>query len=129
MFTLHYKVLLFKMKMINIVSPLLKQREETISRFLTRECTNAEMAGLITASTAMFSLFGFLIGCSHSAAQAASSAIKLPLLFYFTSAICFPTLYFFLAFLGARQQFRQFLSFIILCNTYIANIRQFICIV
>jgi hypothetical protein len=110
------------MNMINTVSGLLKNREETISRLLHREITGSEIGSMLMVSISMFSVFGFLIGASQGMQQALSSAVKLPLLFYFTSFICFPTLFFFLSFLGARQDFRQLFSFIILCNTYIAMV-------
>ncbi len=108
------------MNLINLVNPLLKNKDETIARILNKEGSTKEILSMLLASTLMYAVFGLIIGASHSVLQSLSSALKLPLLFYFTSLICFPTLFFFLSFLGAKQNFRQLLGFIILCNTYIS---------
>jgi hypothetical protein len=108
------------MNILNLITQLLKQRQDSIDRMLHRESSNLEVMLMFLLSISMFAGYGFLIGISHSFPQALSSAIKLPLLFYITSLICLPTLYFFMSFLGARQTIRQLFSFIILCNTFIS---------
>ncbi|MDZ4758831.1 MAG: hypothetical protein SGJ10_11940 [Bacteroidota bacterium] len=108
------------MSTINLITPLLRNKEETISRMLYKVSSGKEITRLLSLSIAMFAVFGFLIGASQGIEQTFSSAVKLPLLFYFTSFICFPTLFFFMLFFGAKQHFNQLLSFIVLCNTYIA---------
>ena len=59
--------------------------------------------------TSLFSLaaYGAVLGASHSALQTGSSAIKLPLLFLATLAICLPTLYLFNLIFGARLGMMQ----------------------
>jgi len=108
--------------MIQLISQLLKNRQETIDRILNRGSSHFETLMLLGLSLALYAVFGFLIGASQSILQAFSSAIKLPVLFFLTSSICFPTLYFFLSFLGARQDIRQLFSFIVLCNAFIAMV-------
>lgn len=108
------------MNTLNLINPLLKSKEETITKILNQESKSKETINMLLLSIGLFGIFGFLIGASQGISQAFSSAIKLPLLFYFTSIICIPTLYFYMSFLGAKQHFGQLLSFIILCNTYIS---------
>ena len=108
------------MNVINLVTPLLRNREETISRILNKDASAKEITMMLLSSLAMYAVFGLIIGASQGVLQAFSSALKLPLLFYFTSLICFPTFFFFLSFLGAKQDFKQLLAFMILCNTYIS---------
>ncbi len=110
------------MNILNLISQLLKQRQDSIDRMLHKESSSIELMLMFLLSLSMFAGFGFLIGASHSFLQGISSAIKLPLLFYITSLICFPTLYFFLSFLGIKQNARQLFSFIVLCNTFIAMV-------
>lgn len=110
------------MQVVNFISHLLKNREEVIERMLNRESSRIELTMMFLLSFVLYAAFGLLIGASHSIMQAFSSAVKLPLLFYITTLICFPTLYFFLSFLGIRQSSRQLFSFIILCNTFIAMV-------
>lgn len=108
--------------MIQLISQLLKNRQETIDRILNQGSSHFETLLLLGLSLSLYAVFGFLIGASQSILQALSSAIKLPILFFLTSSICFPTLYFFLSFLGARQDIRQLFSFIVLCNAFIAMV-------
>jgi hypothetical protein len=110
------------MNIFNLITQLLKQRQDTINRMLYKESSNTEVLLMFLLGLLMFAIFGLLIGSSHSLLQGISSAIKLPLLFYVTSLICFPTLYFFLSFLGTQQTTRQLFSFMILCNTFIAMV-------
>ncbi len=72
--------------------------------------------------TSLFSLavYGAVLGASHSAVQAASSAIKLPLLFLATLAICLPTLYLFNLIFGARLGMMQAVVLIMTCITVIS---------
>lgn len=106
--------------MIKLISQLLKNRQDTIDRILHRGSSSLETLLLLGLSLVLYAVFGFLIGASQSILQAFSSAMKLPILFFLTSSICFPTLYFFLSFLGARQDIKQLFSFIVLCNAFIA---------
>jgi hypothetical protein len=65
-------------------------------------------------------IYGAVLGSSHSALQAGSSAIKLPLLFLATLAICLPTLYLFNLIFGARLTMMQAVVLIMVCITVIA---------
>jgi hypothetical protein len=50
----------------------------------------ATMRGCLVTSLTSFALFGSLLGASHSTAQAAIAAVKLPVLFFATTIICAP---------------------------------------
>jgi hypothetical protein len=64
---------------------------------------------LMLVSFTLLALYGALMGAFGGAAQALSSAIKLPLLFLVTAAICFPTLYILNQFAGAKVTAVQYL--------------------
>jgi hypothetical protein len=106
--------------MIQFIQPLLKDRKNTIYQVLEKENKTSEIIQLFLFSLIFYAVFGFIIGCSQSLLQGLSSSIKLPVLFYATSFICLPTLYFFSSFLGVKQNFKQLIHFVILCNTYIS---------
>jgi hypothetical protein len=66
-----------------------------------------KMRQMIVASLACLFVYGAVLGSSHSLLQALSSAIKLPVLFLATTAICAPTLYFFSVLFGSNQTLPQ----------------------
>ncbi|MBR9860174.1 hypothetical protein GYB22_05395 [bacterium] len=104
------------MKRIELfMSFLLEHKVEAIQMSLRSELPKSVIQGLLAFSIASLSLFGFLIGISHSPLQAASSMIKLPLLFYGCAMVCFPTLYLFLALLGVRLNIRSIAQFMLVC--------------
>jgi hypothetical protein len=106
--------------MLQLIQPLLKNRKNTIYLVLETENKTSEIIKLFSISLVFFGVYGFIIGSSQSILQGFASSIKLPILFYASSFICFPTLYFFSSFLGIKQNFKQLIHFIILCNTYIS---------
>lgn len=68
---------------------------------------------LLFASFALMAVYGAFMGAFGGAPQALSSAIKLPLLFVFTGAICFPTLYILNQFAGAKVTAAQYLALVL----------------
>ena len=74
---------------------------------------------LITSFVAL-AAYGALLGCTHSLAQTISSAIKLPLLFLVTLAICVPVLYIFSTFFGSNQSFVSSLVLVLAAITVTA---------
>ncbi len=110
------------MKEHNILIELLHNKGIFIDRSLNNTLTTEELKTLLLTSLGAFALFGILIGISHSIPQAFASAIKLPVLFYLTLAICFPALYFFLAILGLKQNIRQLASFSLVCLTIMGGV-------
>jgi len=77
---------------------------------------------LISSTIALF-CFGAVLGAfntDNALLQALLSAVKLPLLFLVTLAICLPTLYLFNLVFGARLQVRQALALVMVAITVIS---------
>jgi hypothetical protein len=75
---------------------------------------------MVVSSVVGLACYGIVLGASHSFAQAVSSAIKLPLLFLATLAICLPTLYLFNLIFGARLSMMQAVALIMVSITVIS---------
>jgi hypothetical protein len=75
---------------------------------------------MLASSVLALACYGAVLGASHSPAQAGLSALKLPLLFLMTLAICLPTLYLFNLVFGARLQVRQALALVMVTITVTA---------
>ena len=67
---------------------------------------------MLVSSVVSLAVYGAVLGAFQRSAQALSSAVKLPLLFLATLAICLPTLYLFNLLFGARLSMRQALALI-----------------
>src|SRR6185312_14500606 len=72
---------------------------------------------MLYSSVVALACYGAVLGASHSPAMAGISAVKLPLLFLATLAICLPTLYLFNLVFGARLQVKQALSLVMVTIT------------
>lgn len=81
--------------MLNQVELLLRNRFRFFAEIRDGVDLNLKLRGLLLYSALFLAIFGAVIGSEHSALQAISSAIKLPLLFFITLLVCTPTLYFF----------------------------------
>ena len=75
---------------------------------------------MLVSSVVSLAIFGLVLGASHSAGQALSSMVKLPLLFLATLAICLPTLYLFNLVFGARLSMPQAVTLIMVSITVIS---------
>ena len=75
---------------------------------------------MLITSVLAFAVFGAVLGASKSPLQVVASAVKLPLLFLITLAICLPTLYLFNLVFGARLQVRQALALVLVTITVTA---------
>jgi hypothetical protein len=75
---------------------------------------------MLTSSVAALAVYGAVLGSFHSVLMALTSAVKLPLLFLVTLAICLPTLYLFNLVFGARLSVRQSLSLVMVAITVTA---------
>ena len=106
----------------NILTQLLHKKGIFINKTLNNSLSKKEFETLFFTSIIFFAIFGFIIGINHSVAQAISSTIKVPILFIITSIITFPSLYFFLAILGLKQNVYQLASFILVCLTIISGV-------
>jgi hypothetical protein len=81
----------------------------------------AKLTGqMLISSMAALAVYGAVLGSFHSVLMALTSAVKLPLLFAVTLAICLPTLYLFNLVFGARLSVRQSLSLVMVALTVTA---------
>lgn len=64
---------------------------------------------LFVLSIAMYAAYGTILGLNHGSIQSVSTAVKLPVLYLLTAAICFPPLYFLNLFYGFKQSVMQYL--------------------
>jgi hypothetical protein len=99
---------------------LLRQKDQVLSRTLGQGLSTKEIASLFTLCLGLLMSYGVLIGARYGALQLVSSAIKMPILFLLTTAICFPTLYMFLSYLGIKQGLKQLVGLMLLSLTYIS---------
>jgi len=97
-----------------LVERLLRQ-PESIWRQIAAEHELGRLNGrLLLASWATLSIHGAVLGASSSVLQALASAVKLPVLFLLTLAICLPALYVFNLVFGSRLRAGQTLA-LVLC--------------
>jgi hypothetical protein len=72
---------------------------------------------MLISSGVALAVYGAVLGSFHSVLMALTSAVKLPLLFLVTLAICLPTLYLFNLVFGARLSIRQSLALVMVALT------------
>jgi hypothetical protein len=72
---------------------------------------------MLISSGIALAVYGAVLGSFHSVLMALTSAVKLPLLFLVTLAICLPTLYLFNLVFGARLSIRQSLALVMVALT------------
>jgi hypothetical protein len=75
---------------------------------------------MLGSSVIALACYGAVLGSFHSVLMALTSAVKLPLLFLVTLAICLPTLYLFNLVFGARLSIRQSLALVMVALTVTA---------
>jgi hypothetical protein len=75
---------------------------------------------MLVSSVIALAVYGAVLGSFHSVLMALTSAVKLPLLFLVTLAICLPTLYLFNLVFGARLSVRQSLALVMVALTVTA---------
>jgi hypothetical protein len=103
-----------------VIERILRDRDG-IWRQIGEERQLGRLTGeMLITSVLAFAVFGAVLGASKSFPQVLSSAIKLPLLFLITLAICLPTLYLFNLVFGARLQVRQALALVLVTITVTA---------
>lgn len=103
-----------------VIERILRDRQG-VWRQLVEDRDLARLVGQMLASTVLaLAVYGAVLGSFHSAAMAGTSAVKLPLLFLATLAICLPTLYLFNLVFGARLSVRQSLALVMVALTVTA---------
>jgi hypothetical protein len=100
-----------------VIERLLRDRD-SVWRQIIEERGLRHLTGQMLASSAVsLALYGTVLGANYGWLQALSSAVKLPLLFLATLAICLPTLYLFNLVFGARLSVLQAVTLIMVAIT------------
>jgi hypothetical protein len=100
-----------------VIERLLRDRD-SVWRQIIEERGLRQLTGQMLASSAVsLALYGAVLGANYGWLQALSSAVKLPLLFLATLAICLPTLYLFNLVFGARLSVLQAVTLIMVAIT------------
>jgi hypothetical protein len=100
-----------------IIERILRDRDSIWRQVVEERGLKELTVQMLASSAASLAVYGAVLGASHSLAQAVSSAIKLPLLFLVTLAICLPTLYLFNLVFGARLSVVQAVALIMVSIT------------
>jgi len=95
------------LKALTVIESILRNRYQHFVAIRDGEDVPAKLRAMLLSSIVLAVIYGAVLGSSHSVLQALSSAVKLPILFLATLAICSPTLYFFQILFGSRQTIGQ----------------------
>jgi hypothetical protein len=85
-----------------IIERFLRDRESIWQQIAVEQDLGRLIRQMLVSSAVSLAAYGAVVGLSHSFFQAVSSAVKLPVLFLLTLAICLPTLYLFNLVWGGR---------------------------
>jgi len=110
------------MKKNSILIELLYNKGVFLDKTLNNRLPVKDFKTLFFFMIIFFAAYGSIIGMSHSLPQSLASTLKVPALFILTTLISFPTLYFFLAILGLKQNFYQLASFTVVCLVIISGV-------
>ncbi|WP_163505491.1 hypothetical protein [Fodinicola acaciae] len=97
-----------------VIERILRDRDGVWRQIHEQRDLKTLIVQMLTSSVIALACYGAVLGASNGAAQAVSSAVKLPLLFLVTIGICLPTLYLFNLVFGARLSILQALSLVML---------------
>src|SRR5262249_8605472 len=95
-----------------ILSMLLRDRETLLQHIFNRFYVGRIAAALFLMTASMLTIYGAIMGCNTGWHQAASSAVKLPLLYLLSLLICFPFLFVINTLMGSRIGVLQTLTMI-----------------
>src|SRR4051812_13114101 len=105
-----------------IIERILRDRDSIWRQIGDERDLGQLIVQMLGSSAIALACYGAVLGASHSIAMSALSAVKLPLLFLVTPAICLPTLYLFNLVFGARLSVRQALALILVAITVTATL-------
>ncbi|MEV4533285.1 hypothetical protein AB0J82_05580 [Asanoa sp. NPDC049518] len=103
-----------------IIERILRDRGSIWQQIVDERELNRLSMQMLASSAIALALYGAVLGAFHSPLMALTSAVKLPLLFLVTLAICLPTLYLFNLVFGARLSVRQSVSLVMVAVTVTA---------
>src|SRR3954468_22798202 len=100
-----------------IIERILRDRDGIWRQIIEERDLGRLTVQMLVSSAISLALYGAVLGANYGWPQAMSSAVKLPLLFLATLAICLPTLYLFNLVFGARLSVLQAVTLIMVCIT------------
>jgi hypothetical protein len=100
-----------------IIERILRDRQGIWQEIVADQQLGRLTRTMLASSAAALACYGGVLGAFHSPLMALTSAVKLPLLFLVTLAICLPTLYLFNLVFGARLSVRQTLALVMVAIT------------
>ena len=103
-----------------VIERILRDRQGIWQQVVEDRDLTRLTAQMLGSSMVALAIYGAVLGSFHSFLMALTSAVKLPLLFLVTLAICLPTLYLFNLVFGARLSVRQSLSLVMVALTVTA---------
>lgn len=103
-----------------VIERILRDREGVWRQIDEERSINQLILQMLASSSGALAVYGLVLGLSNSWLQAIASAVKLPILFMLTLAICLPTLYLFNLVFGSRLTVRQALAMVLAAITVTA---------
>jgi hypothetical protein len=103
-----------------VIERILRDRQGIWQQVVDDRGLGRLTAQMLISSGVALACYGAVLGSFHSVEMALTSAVKLPLLFLVTLAICLPTLYLFNLVFGARLSIRQSLALVMVALTVTA---------
>jgi hypothetical protein len=100
-----------------VIERILRDRDGIWRQIIEEKGLRQLTVQMLGSSAISLALYGAVLGANHGGLQALSSAVKLPLLFLATLAICLPTLYLFNLVFGARLSVLQAVTLIMVAIT------------
>src|SRR5438270_5911451 len=100
-----------------IIERILRDRDGIWRQIIDEQGLRRLTGQMLSSSVISLALYGAVLGANFGWLQALSSAVKLPLLFLATLAICLPTLYLFNLVFGARLSVMQAVTLILVSVT------------
>lgn len=90
-----------------VIERILRNRSSFFDEIREGDDLGRKTRNMLIGAVLFLAIYGAVLGISNSLLQALSSAIKLPILYLITLAICLPTLYFFNLLFGSRLTLAQ----------------------
>lgn len=100
-----------------VIERILRDRQSIWQQIVAERDLHRLTGTMLASSAIALACYGAVLGAFHGVLMALTSALKLPLLFLVTLAVCLPTLYLFNLVFGARLSVRQSLALVMVAIT------------
>lgn len=98
---------------LSIVETLLRNRRDFFVEIREGVGVRDKIRAMLLSCVVFLAAYGAVMGGAHSVFQSLASAVKVPVLFLATLAICVPSLHYFNILFGSRQTIEQTLALIL----------------